>query len=84
MNDREIEVLEKEVEERGGQYQRMFKRARRICDISMKISKPKGFIFKRCPKCNQPLKRYIVPTNSVCFYLKYYLCKCGYEYAKRY
>ena len=82
MNDREIEVLEKEEEERDAQYQKMFDRAKRIYDISIKLSKPKGLIFKRCPKCNRKLKRYIVPL-SVLMYLKYYICKCGYEYAER-
>ena len=83
MNDKEIEVLEKKKEKSDNQIQKFCERAKRIFDISHDLTKPKGWMFKKCPQCGKSLKRVIVPIR-IFFTIKYYYCKCGYEYAKMY
>ena len=84
MNEREIELLEKKAEKEGNPTKKLLNKIKRIYNIREQISKPKGWIFKKCPECNRRLKRFVVQMNGLYVLLKYYLCKCGYEYVERY
>ena len=84
MNDKEIEVLEKNAEKEGSPRKNLLNKIKRIYNIQEQISKPKGWIFKKCPECNRSIKKFVVHIDGSYLFLKYYLCKCGYEYAERY
>ena len=78
MNEKEIEILEQNKQLIKSEYREKLNRAIRILHISSELPKPKGWIRKRCPKCNSYLNHEIIENIIL------YRCNCGYEYALNY
>ena len=80
MNEEEIKELENKVASREIKFQSKVTHAKRILNLQTVISKPKGLLEKKCPKCGELLTLTYLCTNPF-RYIILYECECGYEYA---
>jgi len=74
-----------ETKEQGRQEGELKARAKLLWQVRGKLEEPKGWFFRRCPKCNGKLKKlitfdWICPPDTKT--VTYWACACGYEWVE--